>query len=154
MVGNYFGREFFRAATEAATAAPSRIAGTPTRGYACEASARKSNFTPAIPPGCKIPIPFASCFRTFRSVALGAALAAIDAVERWAELDFGVLPNFVAGGADRLGRSLIDLLDLRSSARKLAMPLDLPRMLAGRLKMSDAMLAHRMSIPAAFICST
>ena len=28
----------------------------------------------------------------------GAALAAIDAIERWAELDFGVLPNFVAGG--------------------------------------------------------
>src|SRR5262249_22856648 len=32
----------------------------------------------------------------------GAALAAIDAVERWAELDFGVLPNFVAGGAQSL----------------------------------------------------
>jgi hypothetical protein len=29
----------------------------------------------------------------------GAALAAIDATERWAELDFGVLPNVVAGGA-------------------------------------------------------
>src|SRR5215510_8736495 len=32
----------------------------------------------------------------------GAALAAIDAVERWAELDFGVLPNLVAGGAQSL----------------------------------------------------
>jgi len=32
----------------------------------------------------------------------GAALAAIDAVERWAELDFGALPNFVAGGAQSL----------------------------------------------------
>jgi hypothetical protein len=29
----------------------------------------------------------------------GAALAAVDAVERRAEFDFGVLPNFVAGGA-------------------------------------------------------
>src|SRR5215471_19213670 len=32
----------------------------------------------------------------------GAALAAIDAIERWAELDFGVLPNLVAGGAQSL----------------------------------------------------
>jgi len=32
----------------------------------------------------------------------GAALAAIDAVERWAELDFAALPNFVAGGAQSL----------------------------------------------------
>src|SRR6516162_1256143 len=31
-----------------------------------------------------------------------AALAAIDAVKGWAELDFGVLPNFVAGGAQSL----------------------------------------------------
>src|SRR5262249_21412904 len=29
----------------------------------------------------------------------GAALAAIDAVERWTELDFGVRPDFMAGGA-------------------------------------------------------
>jgi len=29
----------------------------------------------------------------------GAALATIDAVERWADLDFGVLPNVVTGGA-------------------------------------------------------
>jgi hypothetical protein len=32
----------------------------------------------------------------------GAALAAIDAVERWTELDFGVRPNLVAGGAQSL----------------------------------------------------
>src|SRR5262245_61036945 len=32
----------------------------------------------------------------------GAALAAMDAVERWAELDFGVLPDVVAGGAQSL----------------------------------------------------
>src|SRR5262249_19605841 len=32
----------------------------------------------------------------------GAALAAIDAIERWAELDFGVLPNLVAGEHNRL----------------------------------------------------
>src|SRR6516165_10035162 len=31
-----------------------------------------------------------------------AALAAIDSVKGWAELDFGVLPNFVAGGAQSL----------------------------------------------------
>src|SRR5690242_13831490 len=29
----------------------------------------------------------------------GTALAAIDAVERWTELGFGVRPDFVAGGA-------------------------------------------------------
>src|SRR2546423_15352678 len=32
----------------------------------------------------------------------GAALAAIDAVERWAELDFGVRPDLVAGGGQTL----------------------------------------------------
>src|SRR4029077_13237034 len=32
----------------------------------------------------------------------GAALAAIDAVEPWAELDFGVRPDLVAGGAQSL----------------------------------------------------
>src|SRR6185436_15124761 len=32
----------------------------------------------------------------------GAALAAIDAVERWTELDFGVRPDLVAGGAQSL----------------------------------------------------
>src|SRR5262249_45755487 len=32
----------------------------------------------------------------------GAALAATDAVERWAELDFGSLSNFVTGGAQSL----------------------------------------------------
>src|ERR1700745_3107929 len=36
----------------------------------------------------------------------GAALAAIDAIERWAELDFGVLPNVVAGGAQSLDHLL------------------------------------------------
>src|SRR5262249_16412735 len=36
----------------------------------------------------------------------GAALAAIDAIERWAERDFGVLPNLVAGGAQSLGHLL------------------------------------------------
>src|SRR5262249_30244406 len=32
----------------------------------------------------------------------GAALADIDAIGRWGKLDFGVLPNLVAGGAQSL----------------------------------------------------
>jgi len=49
----------------------------------------------------------------------GAALAAIDAVERWAELDFGVLPNLVAGRAQSLEHLLAGsgILPQRRSGR-------------------------------------